>query len=102
MKYADGSDARLGDRVRIANGDTVVIVASMDTNEYSPEYPAENYADLKTGILILTDNGALVRFEEPAHSKLLLREFDFYDRIAVIAERQLRVDFRRMAALKSL
>jgi len=74
MKYADGSYARLGDRVRIVNGDTGVIVASMDTNEYSPEYPAENYADLQTGILILTDKGALVRFEEPAHSKLLFRD----------------------------
>lgn len=74
MKYPDGSDARLGDRVRIVNGDTGVIVASMDTNEYSPEYPTENYAHLQTGILILTDKGALVRLEEPAHSGLLSRD----------------------------
>jgi hypothetical protein len=73
MKYPDGTIARLGDRVRITNGDTGVIVASMDTDEYSREYPAENYAELKTGILILTDKGALVRFEEPDHSKLLMR-----------------------------
>jgi hypothetical protein len=74
MKYSDGTEARLGDRVRITNGDSGVIVASMDTSEFSSEYPAENYADLKTGILILTDKGALVRLEEPDHSKLLMRE----------------------------
>jgi len=74
MKYADGSDARLGDRVRIVNGDTGVIVASMDTNEYSAEYPAENYAHLQTGILVLTDRGALVRFEDPDHSRLLSKD----------------------------
>lgn len=76
MKYPDGTVARLGDRVRITNGDSGTIVASMDTNEFSTEYPERNYAHLKTGILILTDKGALVRFEEPDHSKLLEREID--------------------------
>ena len=74
MKFPDGSDVRLGDRVKITNGDTGVVVASMDTSEFSREYPAENYAHLKTGILILTDKGALVRLEEPDHSRLLMRE----------------------------
>ena len=74
MKYPDGTEARLGDRVRITNGDSGLIVASMDTNEFSSEYPAENYANLGTGILILTDKGALVRLEEPDHSDLLARE----------------------------
>jgi hypothetical protein len=74
MKYPDGTEARLGDRVRITNGDTGVIVASMDTNEYGNGYSAQDYAHLKTGILILTDKGALVRLEEPDHSDLLERE----------------------------
>jgi hypothetical protein len=74
MKYPDGTEARLGDRVRLTNGDSGVIVASMDTNEFSSEYPANNYADLMTGILVLTDKGALVRLEEPDHSDLLARE----------------------------
>ncbi len=74
MKYPDGTEARLGDRVRLRNGDTGVIVASMDTNEFSTEFPAANYADLRTGILIRTDKGALVRLEEPDHSDLLAQE----------------------------
>lgn len=74
MKYPDGTEARLGDRVRIANGDTGVIVASMDTNEFGNGYSAKDYAHLNTGILILTDKGALVRLEEPDHSDILFRE----------------------------
>lgn len=74
MKYQDGTEAHLGDRIRIINGDAGVIVASMDTSEFSREYPAEDYAHLKTGILVLTDKGALIRFEGTEHSELLLRE----------------------------
>jgi hypothetical protein len=41
MKYSDGSVAHLGDRVRITNGDTGTIIASMDTGEYGPEATKE-------------------------------------------------------------
>ena len=41
MKYADGTEAHLGDRVRVTNGDTGTIIASMDTNEYGPEAPKQ-------------------------------------------------------------
>ena len=71
MKYADGTEARLGDRVRIRNGDTGVIVISVDTDEFNPEYPKDEWGDLKSGVLVRTDKGALVRFEEPVPPKLL-------------------------------
>lgn len=74
MKSSDGTEARLGDRVLLGNGDRGVIVASMDTNEFSPEFPASHYANLQTGILIRTDNGALVRLESPDHLDFLERE----------------------------
>jgi hypothetical protein len=64
MKYHDGTAMHVGDRVRIKNGDTGVIVASLDTGEFSPDYPKEKWEDLKMGILVLTDRGALVRFDE--------------------------------------
>jgi hypothetical protein len=74
MKYTDGTVARLGDRVRISNGDTGVIVASMDTGEFSPEYPETEWGHLKTGVFVCTDKGALVRFEDPLPPNLLRRE----------------------------
>jgi hypothetical protein len=58
-----GTEARLGDRVRITNGDTGTVVASMDTDEYGPEAAKENWAHTGGGILVRTDRGALVQFD---------------------------------------
>jgi hypothetical protein len=63
MKYADGTEVRMGERVRVSSGYTGVVVASMDTNEFDPGISAEDWA--KTGILILTDTGALAHFDDP-------------------------------------
>jgi hypothetical protein len=73
MKYHDGTEMHVGDRVRIKNGDTGVIVASMDTGEFSSDYPKENWGDLKTGILVRTDKGAIVRFEQELPQNLVFR-----------------------------
>jgi hypothetical protein len=51
-----------------------VVVASVDTGEYSVEYPEPEWAHLKTEVLVLTDRGALVRFEEPLPPNPLERE----------------------------
>ncbi len=72
MKYVDGVDMQLGDRVKIINGETGTIVASMDTNEYMPEYKDE-FEYYKTGIMVRTDKGALVRFEEEFPQQLVSR-----------------------------
>lgn len=61
MKYQNGIEARLGDRVKLLNGDTGTIVFSADTNEYSEEYPEKQWRYVKEGVMIETDNGALVR-----------------------------------------
>lgn len=52
MRYPDGTDIRVGDRVKIADDDYGVVVFSIDTNEYSPEYPAHEWSYLKKGIMI--------------------------------------------------
>lgn len=72
MKYSDGSEARLGDRVRIENGDTGVIVVSIDTDEFSTDYPKREWGYLESGILVRTDTGALVRFADPLSPDLVV------------------------------
>ncbi len=42
MKYADGTEVRLGERVRIGNGDIGIVVVSIDTNEFNLHYCAED------------------------------------------------------------
>ena len=78
MKYPDGADMRVGDRVRIRGGptgtvDTGTIVISFDTGEYSPGYAKEDWAHNETGILVVSDRGSLVRFDEPFPQRLVVR-----------------------------
>ena len=71
MKYDDGSTAHLGDKVVIRNGDTGIVVFSVDTNEFAAEYPQADWPDVKSGVMVLTDKGALVRFADPLDPGLI-------------------------------
>jgi hypothetical protein len=70
MRYADGSEARLGDRLRIFNGDCGSVVAAIDRNEYSNEFSRKDWAYLKEGIMIKTDAGALVHLDSSQSDKI--------------------------------
>ena len=72
MKYVDGTEACVGDRVRCQNGDSGVVVFSIDTQSYSAEFPQAEWEYLKSGIMIRTDQGALVHFEDGDGQSLLL------------------------------
>jgi hypothetical protein len=43
MKYPDGQEARLGDRVELWEQNEGAVVCSLDTNEYSADYPREHW-----------------------------------------------------------
>ena len=64
----------MGDRVRIRNGDTGTVIASIDAHEYTLEAKQEDWAYLGTGIVVRTDAGALVRFADPLAPGLLWRD----------------------------
>jgi len=49
MKYANGDEIRVGDKVKVWEGCTGIVVASMDTDEYSTEHPRELSAFLLLG-----------------------------------------------------
>ena len=65
MKYPDGTESRLGDRVRFSNGEMGIVIFSIDANEYSAEYPKEQWSYLGKGVMIKTDKGALVHYHDP-------------------------------------
>jgi hypothetical protein len=65
MKYPDGTEARIGDHVEFSNGEKGTIVFSIDTNEYSNEFPKTQWSYLKKGVMIRTDKGALIHYEDP-------------------------------------
>ena len=60
MEYPNGAVVRLGDRVRLLNGQLGRIVVSVDTKEYAEDFPPSDWAELTEGVLVKADNGALI------------------------------------------
>ena len=73
MKYRDGTNIRVGDRIRIAGDDYGLTVVSIDTNEYSPEFPEQEWNYLKKGILIKSEKVGLVHYDEYSDDIELLK-----------------------------
>jgi len=70
MKYASGDQVKLGDRIRISNGEMAVVVISADSGEYDESFPKEEWKDIRDGILVKTDSGALVQFDQSLCNEL--------------------------------
>jgi len=65
MKYPDGQEVRLGDRVKLGQDDGGVVVASIDTNEYSDEHSKAQWGYLKKGVMIEFPKHGLIHYEQP-------------------------------------
>ena len=65
MKYPDGQEIRVGDRVKLGQDEGGVVVASIDTNEYSAEHPSGQWSYLKKGVMIEFPTCGLIHYEEP-------------------------------------
>jgi len=65
MKYSDGNLSRLGDKIIVWRGNEGVVACSIDTDEYSDEYPRENFSYLKEGIMVLSENAGLIHYVRP-------------------------------------
>jgi hypothetical protein len=68
MRYPDGQEVRLGDKVRLWPGADGMVVCSLDTQEYSVAYPAADWSYLKNGVLIRSHATGLVHYLEPESS----------------------------------
>ena len=64
MKYADGQEIKVGDRIRFPDGHTGIVGASMDTDQYSPQNPREQWSYLRRGIMVDTTFGGLVHYTD--------------------------------------
>lgn len=74
MKYEDGTEVRYGDKVRIITNETALVVFSIDTNEYSDEFPKAQWEYLKKGVMVRTEKGALIHVEDWEDLELALVE----------------------------
>ena len=64
MKYRDGKEVKLGDEVIIDSKYSGVVVADIDNSKYSESEPKEKWEYLKSGVIINTDFGGLVHYQE--------------------------------------
>lgn len=65
MQYKDAGLVHMGDRVRLGDREGVVVL-SVDTDEYSADFPKEQWADvLKHGVLLHIVNTGLIHCTEP-------------------------------------
>jgi len=72
MKYPDGNLTRLGDRVLVWEGNEGTVVCSVDTDEYSDDYPRESFGYLKQGIMVLSEKAGLIHYLQPEDGMRLI------------------------------
>ena len=74
MKYQNGQEVRLGDKVLIDGKYSGVVVANMDGAEYSEKEPEAKWGYLGSGVMIDTDFGGLVHYKQEniAHEEIAL------------------------------
>ena len=44
MKYADGTEVKLGDRVKLGEDESGIVVCSIDTSQYADGFPERQWA----------------------------------------------------------
>jgi hypothetical protein len=64
MLDAKGRLIRLGDRVSIGYRTDGVVVCSIDTHEYSAEFPEDKWAYLERGIIVEIERIGLMHLED--------------------------------------
>jgi hypothetical protein len=72
MKYFDGQEARLGDRVKLGDDDSGIVVCSIDTDEFSVDYPIELREAFKSGIVVVFRKWGTIHYTTPESDLVLL------------------------------
>lgn len=77
MNYPDGQKVMVGDTFSLflTNPTTGVVVCSIDDGVFTAEYPAEDWADLEGGgVMVVTEETGLTHFPNaPDSMKLIAR-----------------------------
>lgn len=72
MKYPDGKKVKFGDRLELWPGSRGKVVAVIDEERFSTDYPKASWDYLKTGVLILSDEIGLIHYVEPEETFVLV------------------------------
>ena len=53
MRYFNGQDIQVGDKVRMGDDDEGIVVCDISEGKFSPSYPKSEWAYLNEGIVIM-------------------------------------------------
>ncbi len=76
MRYFDGQEVRLWDRVKLGKDERGIVVCSIDTGAYSDEHPKTQWGYLMEGVMIHFSQYGLIHFEEPDEDLQLIARAD--------------------------
>jgi hypothetical protein len=76
MNYRDGQAVQLGDKVRLGDDQSGVVVAVIEAGEYASGYRASDWQYLGNGLIVSTDFGD-VRFDEPDEDMALVDRLEY-------------------------
>jgi hypothetical protein len=62
MKYRDGTEIHLNDKVIFEDGSSGIVVFSIDSEEYSPAYTKNDWAYLESGVMVLSETSGLIHY----------------------------------------
>ena len=72
MRYPSGEEIRLWDRVELWADCHGIVVFSIDTDEYSPAFPKEEWAYLKRGVMVASDRVGLIHYSSECGQTMVL------------------------------
>jgi hypothetical protein len=64
ITYCDGTEAHAGDTVKLSDGTYGTVVCVLDTDEYTREFPQDEWGYLHTGAMINTSTMGLVHYNQ--------------------------------------
>jgi len=72
MHYTDGKEVKLGDLIRFADRELGEVVFSLDTNEFSVEFPMKEWEYLKRGVMVRMSSGNMFHFTDFSNEEAIL------------------------------
>jgi hypothetical protein len=64
MKYRDGQEVIIGDRVSLSDGSVGEVVFCIDRNEFSASYPKSDWEYLGSGVMVKSNSFGLIHYPE--------------------------------------
>jgi len=78
MKYEDGKQVLLGDKVYLDGGITGIVMCSIDDGIYTSEYLESEWEHLKKGVMVFSEQAGLIHYAEKSKAKTIINDGSYF------------------------